>query len=339
MNTRKLINLLAGLALVAATLTSAAAQNRATLRGQVSDEFGASIVGATVTVTDAAGTAKTATTGPEGTYSFNGLAPGKYRVHAASAGFATSEDTEVDVTANRREPVNFTLKIAAIETQVKVNADTPLSTDTNNNANQQVLSGKDLDALPDDPDELAAALQALAGPSAGPNGGQIFIDGFSGGNMPPKEAIREIRIQQNPFAAENDQPAGRIDILTRPGTDKLRGAVNFNFQDESLNSRNPFAVSSSKRSPYQQRQYGGSLSGPLKKGKASFFFEANRNEYDDNELIRATVLDSAFNPVAFGLSVLAPRRNLNIGPRIDYAINSRNTLVARYNYFRNDNRV
>lgn len=338
MNIRNLIKILASVALVAAISISAAAQNRSTLRGQVSDEFGASIVGATVTLTDAAGTEKTATTGPDGNYSFSGLAPGKYKVRVASAGFATSEDTEVDVAANRRDPVNFTLKIAAIETQVKVNADTPLSTDTNNNANQQVLSGKDLDALPDDPDELAAALQALAGPSAGPNGGQIFIDGFSGGNMPPKESIREIRIQQNPFAAENDQPAGRIDILTRPGTDKFRGSANFNFQDESLNSRNPFAVSSSKRAPYQQRQYGGSLSGPLKKGKASFFFEANRNEYDDNELIRATVLDSSFNAVPFGLSVLAPRRNLNIGPRIDYAINSRNTLVARYNYFRNENR-
>ena len=338
MKNRTLINLLAGVALVAAFSISAVAQNRAGLRGQVSDEFGASIVGATVTVTDANGTAKTVTTGPDGTYAVNGLAPGKYKVHAGSAGFATSEDTEVDVAATRREPVNFTLKIAAIESQVKVNADAPLSTDTNNNANQQVISGKDLDALPDDPDELAAALQALAGPSAGPNGGQIFIDGFSGGNLPPKESIREIRIQQNPFAAENDQPSGRIDILTRPGTDKLRGSLNINFQDESLNSRNPFAVSSSKRAPYQQRQYGGSLSGPLKKGKASFFFEANRNEYDDNELIRATVLDSAFNPVTLGLSVLTPRRNLNIGPRIDYAINSHNTLVARYNYFRNENK-
>src|SRR6185437_7309042 len=160
----------------------------------------------------------------------------------------------------------------------KVNADTPVSTDTNNNANQQVLSGKDLDALPDDPDELAAALQALAGPSAGPNGGQIFIDGFSGGNMPPKESIREIRIQQNPFAAENDQPSGRIDILTRPGTDKLRGSLNANFQDESLNSRNPFAISSSKRSPFQLRQYGGNLGGPLVKKKASYFIDFERRE-------------------------------------------------------------
>ena len=58
--------------------------------------------------------------------------------------------------------------------------------------------------MPDDPDELEAALQALAGPSAGPNGGQIYIDGFTGGRLPPKEAIREIRINSNPFSAEYD---------------------------------------------------------------------------------------------------------------------------------------
>lgn len=101
------------------------------------------------------------------------------------------------------------------------------------------------------------------GPSMGPNGGQIFVDGFSGGSMPSKSSIREIRINQNPFAAENDQPSGRVDVLTKPGTDKLRGAAFLNFNDESLNSRNPFVTISPKRTPVQVRQYGGTLSGPL----------------------------------------------------------------------------
>jgi Carboxypeptidase regulatory-like domain len=333
MNIRKLISPIACVALVAVFSISALAQNRATLRGTISDEFGATIAGAIVTLTDANGAAKTATASAEGVYAFSGLTPGKYKIHAVAAGFAASEDAEVDVAVGRRDPQNLTLKIAAIETQVKVNADTPVSTDSNNNANQQVINGKDLDALPDDPDEMAAALQALAGPSIGPNGGQIFIDGFSGANMPPKEAIREIRINQNPFAAENDQPSARIDILTRPGTDKFRGGVNFNFNDESLNSRNPFAVSSSKRTPFQIRQFGGNLSGPIIKKKASFFLDVNRNETDDNELINATVLDPSFNIVQLGQGFLVPRRNTNIGPRFDYAINDRNTLIARYNFF------
>src|SRR5712671_5105050 len=333
MNIRRLFPYLAAVVLIVALSTASFAQGRASLRGQISDEFGASIVGATVTLTDVSGAKKTTTTNADGGYSFTGLAPGKYRVHANAMGFATSEDAEVGLSAARRDPLNISLKIAAIESQVKINADSALSTDSSNNANQTVISGKDLDALPDDPDELAAALQALAGPTIGPNGGQIFIDGFSGGNMPPKESIREIRINQNPFAPENDTPSGSINIFTRPGTDKFRGGLNFNFQDESLNSRNPFAVSSSKRSPYQQRQFGGNISGPIVKKKASFFFEANRNETDDNDLVRATILDSNLNPLQVGLGALVPRRNTNLGPRFDYAINDRNTLIARYNFF------
>ncbi len=332
MNIRRLFPYLAAVVLIVALSTASFAQGKASLRGQISDEFGASIVGATVTLTDVSGAQKTTTTNADGGYSFTGLAPGKYRVHANAMGFATSEDAEVGLSAARRDPLNISLKIAAIESQVKINADSALSTDSSNNANQTVISGKDLDALPDDPDELAAALQALAGPTIGPNGGQIFIDGFSGGNMPPKESIREIRINQNPFAAENDQPSGSINIFTRPGTDKFRGGVNLNFNDESLNSRNPFAISSSKRTPYQLRQFGGNFSGPLKAHKASFFLEINRNETDDNEIIRATILDPSLNFVQLGEGFLVPRRFTNFSPRVDYAINTNNTLVARYSF-------
>ena len=307
-------------------------QARSTLRGLITDELGAAIVGANVTLTDTAGTEKKTTTNAEGVYTFTGLTPGKYTITAAAPGFAASDLKQVEV-SGQRQSLDLTLKVT-IEEKVTIGAETAVSTEATNNANQTLISGKDLDALPDDPDELAAALQALAGPSVGPNGGQIFIDGFSGGNLPSKDSIREIRINQNPFAAENDQPSGRIDILTRPGTDKLRGGASFNFNDESLNSRNPFAISSSKRTPFQYRQYNFNLNGPIKKRKASYFVEFNRNETDDNELVRATVLDPLFNIVEVGQGFLVPRRNTNFSPRVDYAINTNNTLIARYNYNR-----
>ena len=335
MTIKKLATGLAAFLFAALICASVAAQGRATLRGSVNDELGAVIVGATVTLTDASGTPKSATSGTDGGFVFTGLTPGKYTIHAAASGFSASQDVEVDVATGRRDPLVITLKVAEIENEVNVQANTPISTDSSSNANQQVISGKDLEALPDDPDELAAALQALAGPSIGPGGGQIFIDGFSGANLPPKESIREIRINQNPFAAENDQPSGRIDILTKPGTDKFRGGLNMSFTDESLNSRNPFAISSSKRSPYQVRQYGGNISGPLIKNKASFFLDVNRNETDDNELIRATVVGPDFTVQQFGIGFLRPVRGFNISPRLEFAINSRNTLIARYSFFRN----
>jgi hypothetical protein len=323
--------LIIGLIVVLASALASAQQNRGTLRGVITDELGAVIVGANVTLADANGVQKKTTTNAEGVYTFAGLALGKYSLTANAPGFAPAENKDVDVTAGR-QTADFTLKIT-IEEKVTVEQ-TPVSTEATSNANQTVISGKDLDALPDDPDELAAALQALAGPSVGPNGGQIFIDGFTGGNMPSKDSIREIRINQNPFAAENDQPSGRIDILTRPGTDKFRGGTSFNFTDESFNSRNPFAITSSKRTPFQIRQYDMNLSGPVVKQKASFFVNFGRIETDDNELIRATILDDNFNTLEVGNAFLTPKRNTFFSPRFDYAINRNHTLVARYNFNR-----
>src|SRR5690349_24275068 len=315
------------------SVTVAAQQARGTLRGVITDELGAVIVGATVTLTDASGVEMKITTSGEGVYTFAGLAPGTYKIQAIANGFTPSEQANVAVKTGRQS-LDISLKVAAIVDTVTV-AQAPVSTEATNNANQTLIAGKDLDALPDDPDELAAALQALAGPSVGPNGGQIFIDGFTGGNIPSKDSIREIRINQNPFAAENDQPSARIDILTRPGTDKLRGGASFNFNDESLNSRNPVAISSSKRTPFQIRQLETNLNGPLVKKKASFFVNFSRIETDDNELVRATVLDPNLNVVDFGEGFLVPRRNTFFSPRLDYAINASNTLIARYNYNRN----
>src|SRR5215217_380808 len=319
------------LILIISAALGIAQQTRGTLRGFITDELGAVIVGVNVTLTDATGVQKKTTTNGEGVYTFAGLAPGKYSLQAFAPGFALSEAKEVDVTG-ARQSVDLTLRVT-IEEKVTV-ADTAVSTEATNNANQTVIAGKDLDALPDDPAELAAALQALAGPSVGPNGGQIFIDGFTGGTLPSKDAIREIRINQNPFAAENDQPSGRIEVLTRPGTDKLRGGTSMNFTDESLNSRNPFSVTSSKRTPFQVRQYEMNLSGPLVARKASYFFNFGRIETDDNELVRAKVLDDNLNIVDFGQSFLVPRRNTFFSPRIDYAINTNNTLIFRYNFNR-----
>ena len=309
-----------------------AQQAGGTLRGKIVDEFGGVIVGATVTVTDASGTTKTTTTNNDGLFTFSSLAPGSYTVHATAPGFAPFEQTGVEVSAARREPLNITLSVTLEKQEVTVSAEAPVSVEPENNAGAIVLRGADLESLPDDPDDLAEALQALAGPAAGPNGGQIFIDGFTGGRLPPKDSIREIRINQNPFSAEYDHIGfGRIEILTKPGSDRLRGQGFFSFSDESLNSRNPFAAN---RAPYQMRNFGGNIGGPIVKKKASFFVDLERRELDDNSVINATILDPSLNIVAFNRAVLTPQRRFSFSPRVDYQLNPKNTLVMRYSYER-----
>jgi uncharacterized membrane protein YgcG len=189
-----------------------------------------------------------------------------------------------------------------------------------------VLSGKDLEALPDDPDELQSDLEALAGPSAGPNGGQLYIDGFTAGQLPPKSSIREIRINQNPFSAEYDKLGyGRIEIFTKPGTDKFHGQLSVVGNDSGLNTRNPF-LGDATQEPYDSVIYMGNVGGPINK-KASFFFDVQRRNIDEIAVVNAPTLD-------LSESVSNPRTRTNIAPRIDYQVSTNNTLTARYQYYR-----
>ncbi|MGI8785869.1 MAG: carboxypeptidase regulatory-like domain-containing protein [Acidobacteriota bacterium] len=311
---------------------TATAQSSGTIRGRVTDAGGGIIIGASVVLVDANSTEKLTVTNSEGIYSFANLAPGVYTLRAISKGFAGYENL-AEVTAARKEPVeiNIQLQVTAEKQEVTVTSDSAaLSLSNENNAGALVLKGTDLDALPEDPEDLADALQALAGPSAGPNGAQFYIDGFTGGRMPPRSSIREIRINQNPFSSEFERMGfGRIEILTKPGTDKFQGQAHFGFNDESLNSRHPYAPN---RAPYQSRSYGGNISGPLVSKKASFFLDFDRRELDENAIINAQILDSQLNPTRFSQVVLTPQRRLSVSPRFELQINPSHTLVTRYSY-------
>jgi len=321
--------------LVAALFTAALcinsfAQSTGSITGTVTDINGGVVLGATVTAVAPDGKEKTATTNKNGEFTINGLQPGSYIFRVVAPNFQLFEIAEVAVAAGKKLEQNVTLTVAAVNETVNVGQPDQVSTDPSQNADATVLKEKDLEALPDDPDDLAAALQALAGPSAGPNGGQIYIDGFTGGNLPPKESIREIRINSNPFSAEFDRLGfGRIEILTKPGSDKFRGNAFFNFNDESLNSRNPFAIN---RAPSQTRFFGGNFSGPIIKKKASFFIDINKRDQDNNAIVNAIVLDQNLNPVQFNRELVVPNRRFSFAPRVDYAINDKNTLVARYEF-------
>jgi len=327
---KQFFHLLVGIILCAQTLT--AQQTAGALRGQVTDQLGAVIVGAKVTLVDARGDIRSAQTNGDGNYAVGGLPPGLYTVRALAAGFANYENTAVEIIAGGHVTFDIKLNATIAEQKVTVPERDPVTTEPHNNAGAIVLRGKDLDALPDDPDELANALRALAGPSAGPNGAQFYIDGFTGGRLPSRDMIREIRINQNPFSAEYDRLGfGRVEIISRPGTDKFHGNSAFGFSDDSLNSRNPFALN---RAPYQSRLCGGNLSGPLLAKRATFFIGASRRELDDNAVINATVLDPALKITPFSLAVVTPRRFTDLSPRLDFQLGPKHTLSARYSFSR-----
>jgi Carboxypeptidase regulatory-like domain len=324
------------LGILIALPSSSSGQTTGTLRGQVKDPSGAVVPGAIVTVVGPNSPTRSATTDRTGTYEIGNLAPGKYTVTTNAQGFAVYEKADVDVAAGQVAQFNVSLDIQVEKEKVEVqDQSNQVEVSPSNNASALVLSGKDLDALPDDPDELQQDLQALAGPSAGPNGGQIYIDGFTGGQLPPKASIREIRVNQNPFSAEYDRLGyGRIEIFTKPGTDKFHGQISIEGNSSAFNSRNPF-LQASQAQPYYSTEYMGNVGGPLSK-KASFFLDFQHRNIDEIAVVNATVLDpndpNLINP--FSDSVSNPRTRTNLGPRLDYQISKNNTLTARYQFFR-----
>jgi hypothetical protein len=306
------------------------------LHGQITDPSGAVIPGAAISLKNSSGLTIPAKSDGAGSYDIKNLAPGKYTVSVNAKGFRSLTAT-VEVAAGQDKSLDFPLQIAAQEEKVVVESESAkVSVNSDNNASTVVLSGKDLDALSDDPDELQSELLALAGPSAGPNGGQIYIDGFTGGQLPPKSSIREIRINQNPFSAQYDRMGyGRIEILTKPGTDKPHGQFSYNDNHSLFDARNPFgtrdAFGNVVEPDFSSEIFSGNAGGPLGK-KASYFVSADRRNIHDAAVIST---DAFTNSGVVPQGILNPRVRTNISTRFDYQLLPSNTLMVRYQFTKN----
>ena len=324
-----------GLLLITLVVSLGTAQAQSTdpsLQGTIIDPSGARVPGAVVELRGRR-VEKRTTTDALGKYSFEGLAPGKYRVRIAAKGFATVERTDFLVA----HPTTFDVELAirpGMESVTVRDETGRIGTEPALNGAAVIMRERQIAALSDDPDELAMQLQALAGPSPGPNGGQIFVDGFTGVNLPPKSAIREVRINANPFSPEYDRPGfARVEVFTKPGADSIRGQAFAQFNDNALNSRNPLFAQST-RPPYSVRTFGLDLGGPLKKNKVSFALSAERRRINETGLILATTLDDNLDPAAISEAASIPQARTSVTPRFDYAINSNNTLAVRYQELR-----
>lgn len=305
---------------------------RAVLRGRVTDESGAVVPGASVAVNGPGG-AKTTQTDASGEYVLVDLSPGSYTIRASAPQLSLREPIRIQV---RNAPVtrDLVLRVLAQKQEVTIQEDTrpAVTTDAAANASATVVRGADLDALADNPDDLAADLQALAGPAAGPNGGEIFVDGFSGGQMPDKSSIREIRINQNPFSSEYDRLGlGRIEILTKPGTDKFHADLGYNFATDKWNSRNPYAA---QKAPFHLHELREMVSGPLGK-RASFNLTFMREWVDNGNAVNAVIVDPQTLAVtSFTATPIAELRRTYATPRADLQLSTNHTMTVRYSYNR-----
>ena len=321
------------LAALMAFAASAWAQAPGSIRGTVTDPSASMVPGAQVQATGN-GVSQSVKSDGTGAFVIPGLPAGDYTVAVTSPGFVDSVQQSVHVSNGQATQLRVALQIVTTTQSVDV-TDTGvggISVDPSQNAGAIVLSEADMDALPDDPDDLEAQLTAMAGPAAGPNGAQIFVDGFSGGQLPPKSSIREIRINSNPFASEFDRPGfGRIQIFTKPGTDAYHFSVLGTYGNNAFDTRNPYAFGPMPH--YNNQQIEGNASGPLGK-HFSWFLDAGERRFNNQTLVNATTLTqtspTTFVPTPFIQGFPTPSRNYSINPRLDWAINNNNTLVLRY---------
>ncbi|MFM8394478.1 MAG: carboxypeptidase regulatory-like domain-containing protein [Acidobacteriota bacterium] len=327
--TIKALTIALGLILMA---TIATAQQSSILRGQVVDEQGAVVPGAKLTVTNnATKKQQTITSNALGDFSLSGLAAGVYTVTAAYEGFQPFSRSDLRIPLDG--PLQVVLKVAGVTIVTDVALDSKtVSVEPDQNLSATVLDEEFIrNNLPDNEEDLRQYLNGLAGPagggaSGGQGGAQILVDGFSGGRLPPREAIFQIRVNQNPFTAEFSNPGfGRIEIVTKPGNDRWRGNVQFNMRNSALDARNAFAL---VKPAVRQERYGFNIGGPLIAKRMSFFANFEDRTLTGGNTVVATTLkgQEVYN-------VDAPSSNRNFNSRVDYLLNQKNTLNLSYNYF------
>jgi hypothetical protein len=298
-----------------------------TLRGIVTDPSGALVPDAEVTLQSSEGNVRNTRTTMDGRYVFAGLAAGRYTIRVTAPGFAIYNGTPVQLSVSASIALNIRLRIETQQVRVDVSSEAGDETDPNKNGDAIVLAGKALDDLPTEPSMLQQQLQAMSGGDAP----AMYVDGFSGGTMPPKDTIREIRINQNPYSARNDTDpgGGMIEIFTKPGSDKLHGSLFLFGDDSALNTQNPFTPS---QPSYYSLQGNANVNGPLGK-HASYFLSGNRRSSHTNAVINALVLDaSGQNQVPFSQALASPTTTIGFSPRLDLQLGKSSTVVLRYSY-------
>jgi hypothetical protein len=306
------------------------AQTAGEVRGVVTDETGGLVVGATVTLKSGRGAKTSATTDHEGRYRVVSESPGKMTLTVEAAGFASSTRS-VTVTGARSTVIDVQLRVAINERVDVQGGMVGVSLDSEQNLSGIRLSGRALEALPDDPESLLQALRQLAA-TTGTRLDLVtfYVDGLPlTRRLPPKDVIQSVRINANPFSAEFAEPgASRVEILTRPATGHYHGNGRIDFNDARLNGRDPFEPNQAN---YQTRTYEGYIGGPIVRNRWGFLAYGGRWEQDDNVVVNATPIDPAtLQPQRLRLNVPSPSRTTSYSLKSDVRVTQNHTAAVEY---------
>jgi hypothetical protein len=296
----------------------------------ITDPTGGVIPDATVTVVTLEQTTATPVpsvkTNEKGVALIENLPPGRYTVRAEFPGFESGLLREVRLTRGETRQV-IVLPLKGMSESVTVAVDGQVAgADRAGNSFGLTVTNAQIEALGDDPADMARQLAEIAGPDA-----IVRVDSFEGQQLPPKSQIKSIHVTRDQFAAETEQPGSTfVDIITQPGVGDIRGGANIAFRDGALSAKSQFTPT---KGPEQMRGYGANIGGALVKGKSNFSLAVNgQNNYSTPNLTVALPDGTTRFDV---LGMRQPFDYININGLVDYAVTRDQTL--RFAYVQNDN--
>jgi hypothetical protein len=281
----------------------------------VTDPSGGRVPGAMVVIDPDVSGGITAVTGPEGEALLSNVERGEHRIRVTAQGFETWEKKVRVRDTQSVTNVEAKLKLAKLSEDVSV---TPDDSRSALGGYKTVLTEADIANLPDDPDEFEAALRAMAGPQAA-----MRVNGFSGGRLPPKSQIRQIRFVMNPYAAEfhESQPMF-VDIQTKPGLGAWNKTARSGFRDDSLNAKPPLAPSSV---PDTYRRFGFDIAGPLAKNRTSLSLSAEGRMTDTARTVYAQTPSGTVSDLADSST-----DRLDLSARLEHGWGKTHTLRGEF---------
>ncbi len=302
---------------------------RFTVIGTVQDQTGGMLPGAEVTLTGAAEVpTRTTTADPSGVFKFDDVPAGACELAARFEGF---EPVLVRLRVGPRAPgrQKLVLKIAGVTQDVVVGTQSGRVTlDAAQNQSGVTIDKSMLADIPAFDRDFLGALSAFMDPgAAGTDGTTLVVDGMEGRRVGVSaSAIQQIKINQDPYSAEYARPGqGRVEVITKAGSESYHGEVNLTFRDARLNARNAFAAT---RPPEQRRIVEGVITGPIRDGRAtSFMVSVNREETDQQAIIYAE------DPSGIIRATIPTRqRNLELSGTINHQQGKNNSMSLRMTF-------
>jgi hypothetical protein len=332
-----------------------------TIAGTVTDQSGAVLPSATVTVTNKdTGASRVVQSGSDGAFSVPALPPGPYDVLTEMSGFQPTV-SPVEVATGATATLRLTLQVSS-RTEVVSVVGAMTTVDLSSNRVQGVVGRQQIDSLPlngrsflnlaqlqpgvtvvlGNPAQFNAQfnVSVLGGPASRTaitmDGGNIRnpVEGGTGQNF-SQEVVQEFQISTANFDLSTGITAfGAINVVTRSGSNDFRGAAYTYYRDNNMGAYPSLARNSLTDNPeFARRQAGFVLGGPIKRDKVHFF---SNFEYTNQKGVYVVQPDLP-SVRGFGTLAEAPYVGKQLNGRVDYRINNKHSMFVRYSYDGNTN--